>query len=801
MQRFFTKNVFLLIFSAIAVAASGQSINTLTVNAPAGIAGNYEVIRAAFGSTSNTPITANAAFVDDGVAPVGDGCTAATNNLTGSIAFTDRGVCGFVIKAKALQDAGAIAVVICQNAAVWPFVAGGTDATITVPVFTLKLEDCMKIRTDIIAGGVNATLGYTCAEKDPAYGDNVVWGKNPGEGDFDGGLNDWTVDKENTWEYKLDANISGGAFGGVQMTSFSACDGAMVFNSDYRDNGGNGDNQGSGDGGCVAPCTGALISPTIDLSGENIVGLFVEFHQGLRQYQSQYYLITSKDGGLTWPDTLQFNTEYPVNSASVAGERKKIALKGYAGVQNFRMKFEHVGNYYYWGIDDVVLINESKADVQVNENFYAAAPMLRVPAGQVSEMPFLTDVSNIGNGDASAVKVDVVITDPQNANAEIARITNNYGNLAAGIVQENKPFPDTYTPPATPGRYNGSYIISSTEDPTGANNTRSFFFDVTENTFANLLEEAVVTPANYMTYVLSPWVVGTEVIYYSAGNIYYVKDGKNITIDKVRFGLANPIANINEAGFINVDVYEWVDEDGNNECAPLERTKVGTNAIFLDGSITNARKIELPIWALDDEGNAAEGVEVDLKDNTTYLVMAHTSPLDPSAERFQLLGYTGRTFTAFDRSTNYAASTYAFDTLGIDRNAGSLFGLTGASVEDVEDRNYEIVQNGATQSSVFLEMDVKQATSTFDILDKVQVSTFPNPASRELFIDVTLEKVSQNVRVDLVSIDGRTAVSKSFSNVQDSRLRLDLGSAVSGTYSVMIHTDNGVITRKVVVQK
>ena len=70
---------------------------------------------------------------------------------------------------------------------------------------------------------------------------------------------------------------------------------------------------------------------------------------------------------------------------------------------------------------------------------------------------------------------------------------------------------------------------------------------------------------------------------------------------------------------------------------------MGTNSLFLDASITNARNIELPIWALDDEGNAAEGVEVNLKDKTTYVVMAHTSPLDPSADQFQLLGYTGRT--------------------------------------------------------------------------------------------------------------------------------------------------------------
>ena len=793
MQRFFTKNVFLLIFSAVAVAATGQSINTLTVNSPAGIAGNYEVIRAAFGSTSNTPITANAAFVDDGVAPVNNGCEAPTNNLTGSIAFVDRGTCNFVIKAKALQVAGAIAVVICQNADVWPFTAGGTDATITVPVFMLKLADCTKIRADIIAGGVNATLGYTCTETDPMYGDNVVWGKNPGEGDFDGGLNDWNIDSENTWEYVSDGNINGAAYGGtLQMSSFSACDGAMVFNSDKLDNGGVSGNDGNGP--CPAPCRGALISPAIDLSGKNVEGLVVEFSQGLREFQSGYLLITSKDGGLTWPDTIQFNDEIPVYGFYNA--RKRIALIGYAGVTNFRMKFEHVGNYYYWGIDDVVLIDEFKADVQVNEDFYAAAPTLRVPAGQVSEMPFLTDISNIGNNGATGVKVDVVITDPQNANAEIARLTNNYGTLGAGVVQENKPFPDTYTPPATPGRYNASYVISSNEDPTGTNNTRSFFFDVTENTFANLLPEAEVTPANYMTYVLINTTV-QDVTYYSAGNIYYVENGKNVTIDKVRFGLANMIASINEAGFINVDVYEWVDEDGNNDCAPLERTKVGTNSIFLDASITNVRNIELPIWALDDEGNAAEGVEVDLKDKTTYVVMAHTSPLDPSADQFQLLGYRPSTNSSFNRSVNYGAVSLAFDTLGIDRSAGSLLNVDGTSAEDVEDRNFE----SSTGLLVFLEMDVKEATSTFDIADKAQVSTFPNPASRELFIDVTLEKVSQNVRVDLVSIDGRMAVSKSFSNVQDSRLRLDLSGVVSGTYSVLIHTDKGLITRKVIVQK
>ncbi|MBC7883890.1 MAG: T9SS type A sorting domain-containing protein [Saprospiraceae bacterium] len=807
MRRFFTPKLVLLVLGFVSSNLIGQTINTLTVNSPSGIAGDYLAVRAAFGSQSNTPITANAAFVNDGNTNATLGCALATNNITGLITFIDRGACSVAVdgefgsKALKAQTRGALVAIICNSAAnatqvPFPMVTGTNGAMVNIPVFMVSYTDCQKIRADIIAGGVNVTLRNTCVSK-AAYGPEVIWGKLPGEGDFKGGLNDWTVDKENTWEYNADGNISRGAYGGVQMTSHSACDGAMEFNSDYLDNLGIQGNFGAGP--CPSPCTGALISPNIDLSGHTIEGIVIEFHQALRQFQSLYYLIVSTDGGLNWQDTIQFNTEYPVNSAAISGERKRLALVGFQGISQIRFKFEYVGDYYYWGIDDVVVINESKADPKVNENFYAVAPSLRVPATQVSEMPFLADVSNLGNGNATNVALEVVITDE--ANAEIVRLTNNYGTLVAGSLQENDPFNQLWTPPAVPGRYNGSYIITSTEEPTGTNNKVDFFFDITENTFANLLPEEIVTPVNYMSYVLSPWVVGGEVTYYSAGNSYFVKEGDGFTIDKVRFGLANDIANISESGFINVDVYEWVDTDGDNEAAPLERTKVGTNFIFIDGSIPDSRVIELPIWALDTEGGPNDGVEVDIKDNTTYLVMAHTSPLDPSVERYQLLGYTGRTFSAFDRSTNYAATTYAFDTLHIERNAGSLFGLTGTSEADVADREFEIVQNGPTQSAVYLEMDIKQATSTYDIDDKAVVSTFPNPASRELYVDLTLEKVSQNVKIDLISLDGKVVLTRSFSNVQDSRLRIDLSQVVSGAYSALIHTDAGVITRKVIVQK
>mgnify|MGYP003499200830 CR=1 FL=1 len=47
----------------------------------------------------------------------GDGCEPITSNVVGKVALMDRGNCGFAIKAKNAQNAGASAVVIADNVA------------------------------------------------------------------------------------------------------------------------------------------------------------------------------------------------------------------------------------------------------------------------------------------------------------------------------------------------------------------------------------------------------------------------------------------------------------------------------------------------------------------------------------------------------------------------------------------------------------------------------------------------------------------------------------------------------------
>ena len=71
-----------------------------------------------------------------------DGCSTITTNLTGKIGLVDRGTCGFVVKAKNLQNAGAIGVLIADNVAGSPPAGmSGVDPTVTIPSVRISLAN------------------------------------------------------------------------------------------------------------------------------------------------------------------------------------------------------------------------------------------------------------------------------------------------------------------------------------------------------------------------------------------------------------------------------------------------------------------------------------------------------------------------------------------------------------------------------------------------------------------------------------------------------------------------------------
>lgn len=137
----------------------------LHVNSPAPIVGDYAVGTASFGSPlSAVPLSGNVVLATDPADGAGpsttDACSPITNAaaVAGNIAIVDRGTCGFIVKVKNCQNAGAIAVLVADNAVGSPPAGlGGADPTITIPSVRITLPDGNAIKAQLSAG-VNVTL-------------------------------------------------------------------------------------------------------------------------------------------------------------------------------------------------------------------------------------------------------------------------------------------------------------------------------------------------------------------------------------------------------------------------------------------------------------------------------------------------------------------------------------------------------------------------------------------------------------------------------------------------------------------
>lgn len=121
------------------------------VTAPGAIAGDYDSASATFGGqVTLAGVTGDIVLVNDGSATPTFGCVALpAGSLAGDIALMDRGTCGFAVKVKIAQNAGAIGAIVMNNApGGGAFAMGGTDATITIPSVMITFEDGATLRAE-----------------------------------------------------------------------------------------------------------------------------------------------------------------------------------------------------------------------------------------------------------------------------------------------------------------------------------------------------------------------------------------------------------------------------------------------------------------------------------------------------------------------------------------------------------------------------------------------------------------------------------------------------------------------------
>ena len=161
-------------------------------------------------------------------AGTGAGCLAFSDAnvraVNGNIALIDRGVCGFAIKAKNAQNAGAIGVILVNNTT-GPFTPGGSDATVIIPVLGITQADGLIIKSALTSrsrarSGVIGSFGVTGTQytgADP-LGRGLMFAPNPFQGGSSVSHFDSTMFRNQLMEPAINPDLTQGLLPPTDLT-------------------------------------------------------------------------------------------------------------------------------------------------------------------------------------------------------------------------------------------------------------------------------------------------------------------------------------------------------------------------------------------------------------------------------------------------------------------------------------------------------------------------------------------------------------------------------------------------------
>ncbi len=784
--QFLLTQVMLCVFVSMSFA---QNVNRLIITEPADIAGEYTInMPTAWGTQQSDDLSGAATFADDTVDPITDACAGgAIGNVEGKIAFVDRGTCSFVEKALEAQAGGAIAVLVCNhnNDDDQPddeAIGLGFDNTTTlyldvaIPVAGMSYNDCQTIRTVAEGGDVNVTMSFVAAICNYTYPDDVIWSEN-----FADGLDGWEAavtfgSEEKNWEY---TPIATSTWASIPMESTSACDGAALVDFSPFE----GDN------------SSILTSPVIDLTGvESPVIEFTTYN--LTAPFGEVFLEYSTDGMTYTPILIPSDNYLTAEDDLGPGlEVVTIPLTGLANSATATIRFRAQDcQAYFFMVDDILFRDVVITDVEPFEGWYSKSFNYQTAGSQVEPIPFMTDVNNVGSVPVEDVNLNIEITN--SAGDVVYETSEAYGTIEAQFNDENRIVggvdnPATFTPGEDPETYTLKYSVTSgsaEEDLT--NNEISASFQITDNVMSKApSEDEFGSPYLSAINVPAPG-------YSTLGCHYYIPRGQGLAVKNFRAGVS--IDTGAEDGFVQFDLFRWDDTNGSGEIDPGEKipefsesiTIIGGEGTYADGTaIPNLRDMEF----ISRSMNPAES-EVALRDDSHYIITASFKPFNATEDSpgvYRLLSAD----TEVNPELNYFTSAFLADSLGITRYGG--VSGTGASADDVEERVLQPFYNFVP----WLPMTIGIPTSnTEDLNENLNVSVFPNPTTDFVTVDLNLENNSEILILNLTDVEGKLISQQTFKNVQSELIKMDLNNIPDGMYNLTIKTDEGFVTKPLVVK-
>ena len=350
----------------------------------------------------------------------------------------------------------------------------------------------------------------TPAQMEAIYGaETPVWSEDfasgiPATWLTSGGTANGASDTDAVWVYRgtsTTPNNTVGSRGGYAgaagvaqwpITSATASNGFVIFDSDFLDNAGIAGNFGNG----IAPSVqvASMVTDMIDLTNYTVIDLmFTQYYRrfagpGASQAVPATYIDFSTDGGATFPYSVTLNAAIAVNSGTADNDIATISAGSMiGGHDSVKVRFRWDGDYYFWQIDDIAIINTPANRLTYTD--YNGAPAQDIvfgPASGSSRMGITTlkqarslsfDCNIINSGSAAQSNVKLTVDIFNSSGSNVQSVSSATITTLNALDTANWNTLNTYATAWTPNAedaYTFLYTVTS-DSATAVSDTFNFF--------------------------------------------------------------------------------------------------------------------------------------------------------------------------------------------------------------------------------------------------------------------------------------------------------------------------------------
>lgn len=588
------------------------------------------------------------------------------------------------------------------------------------------------------------------------------------------------------WEYRgpntVPSNATGGRgnYSGVNnnpptnspITSTTASNGFMIFDSDYLDNAGT---SVFASGAAPAPHVGRLITDTIDCS--MYPSLELKFEMYARRFFSNWYVAFSTDGGVTYTDTIEFfgDDVVAVNGATASNDLALANVSSIIGGQaNVVMQFIFDGTpgnangngYYFWMLDDIELRippanqmlfttwNGAPAQDMIYNSNGAAYPKYGIMnTNQIVPVEFDGNFFNYGTNTQTNATLEVEIWDVTNTPNLVTTLTAaGCPTLAAGDTCD---YTSLTTPTWTPPAQEADYLIvwKAVSDSIGSAVTTA------TDTAAFFVNDVLYSPdrTNVDNYVgtnsANPEIIAMGAMY-----------------DLSNEDPANPGSGLVYIDGLNILLSSLTDSTADIEIAFYDTTGFAFNAGFPAGATAAFRRSFTLNGSL-----VGTNAFFDLSDaNGNPLVL-------PAQPYLMIVNFFPNASGGVIRIANDAS----FDQPGI------------STVMQLSDGNWYGGFTSQAHEGTFLRLNVGQYVNSIEETDFDAFTMYPNPTAGATKLEFT---EGGNYTIEVMDMSGARVISMNENVNANETINLDMSSYPMGIYLVNVKGENLNKTAKLTVK-